>query len=466
MSGPARASTGSAVTLAAEVRHGHVSAVDVAESTLAAIANRDTELNCFTDVYEDRAFHDARRVDTAVAGGKDPGPLAGVPFAVKSLFQVEGARTKAGSVIENQRSPASEDAAVVTRLRDAGAVLVGATNMDEYAHGFTTENAHYGTTRNPRDRERIAGGSSGGSAAAVAAELVLLALGSDTNGSIRVPASLCGVFGIKPTFGRVSRAGSVLFVTSLDHVGSFARSTADLAASYDALAGFDPADPVSTDRVVELCAPVLGQGVEGLRLAVVGDHFHRVADGNATEAVQKVAAALDVDREVVLAGSRRACAAASVITSAEAGQRHATALRIRAADYDPNVRPGLLAGMLLPALPYLAAQRFRSWYREQVREVFRDVDVLVTATTPCVAPMIGQRTMDVDGEELLVGMSLGLLTQPWSLLGLPALSVPLTGPDDLPIGVQLVAPPFREVSLFRTAAALEAAGVLAVPGAR
>jgi len=445
--------------MAARVRAGESTAIELVAQALADIAARDGNLNSVTDVYEDRALDDARRVDRVIETGADPGPLAGVPFAVKNLFDVAGNRTRAGSVIELDRSPALTDAAAVRRLRDAGAVVVAATNMDEYAHGFTTENAHAGTTRNPHDLRRIAGGSSGGSAAAVAAGLVPLALGTDTNGSIRVPASLCGTFGLKPTFGRVSRAGTVLFVTSLDHVGPIARTAADLATAYDALACFDPEDPMSSDRPVEPCTPVLGHGTDGLRIAVAVGHFETVADDTAQDAVYRAGQALGVERDVLVDRSHQACAAASVITSAEAGQRHLVQLRARAADYDPAVRRGLLAGALLPAADYLAAQRLRAEYREVVRRIFEDVDVLLTATTPCSAPLIGQRTMDVGGEQLLVGMSLGLLAQPWALIGLPALSVPMTGRDGLPIGVQLVAAPYRETSLFRVAAALEEDGV-------
>ncbi len=456
--------TSTALELAATVRGGKMTAMELVSRSLADISARNGALNSVTDVYSERALDDAAQVDRDIASGKDPGPLAGVPFAVKNLFDVAGSRTRAGSVIELDRPPAATDAEAVRRLCRAGAIVVAATNMDEYAHGFTTENSHSGTTRNPADLRRLAGGSSGGSAAAVAGGLVPLALGSDTNGSIRVPSSLCGTFGLKPTFGRVSRAGTVLFVTSLDHVGPIARSAADLAVAFDALAGHDASDPVSSDLPGEPCSEVLGRGTDGLRLGMAVGHFDETADASAQEVVRQAAQALGVDREVVVPRSREACAAASVITSAEAGQRHLDQLRVRAADYDPAVRPGLIAGALVPAAHYLAAQRLRAEYRSVVDEVFRDVDVLLTATTPCSAPMIGQRTMDVRGEQLLIGMSMGLLAQPWALVGLPAMSVPMTGADGLPLGVQIVAAPYREAALFRVAAALEAAGVAVAAG--
>lgn len=443
--------------IAACVRRGEVSAVEVATAALGDIADRDGLLRSCTDVLEERALGDARRVDAAVAAGEDPGPLAGVPFAVKNLFEVEGIATRAGSRIELDRGPARVDAAAVARLRLAGAVLVATTNTDEYAHGLTTENTHYGTTRNPHDPERIAGGSSGGSAAAVAAGLVPFTLGSDTNGSVRVPASLCGTFGLKPTFGRVSRAGTVPFVGSLDHVGPFAGTAAGLASVYDVLVDGGGL-PAGAQRA-GAAAPA--RGIDGLRMAVASGHFLRVADKDARAAVEQVAGVLGIDRQLTVAGSDAACAAAHVITAAEGAQRHARALRSRPRDFDPRVRPGLMAGLLLPAEAYLDARRFRRWYREVAAKAFADVDVLITATTPCAAPRIGEERMAVAGEEHLVGMSLGLLTQPWSLVGFPALSVPARGAGRLPLGVQLVAAPGRDAVLLRVAAALEEAGVLA-----
>lgn len=454
--------TTTAAEVAAGVRNGATTAVEVATATLGDIADRDGVIRSCIDLLEERALCDARRVDAALAAGDDPGPLAGVPFAVKNLFEVEGIATRAGSRIELDRGPAAADADAVARLRRAGAVLVATTNTDEYAHGLTTENTHYGTTRNPHDLERIAGGSSGGSAAAVAAGLVPVALGSDTNGSVRVPSSLCGTFGLKPTFGRVSRGGTVPFVASLDHVGLLAGTIADVALVYDVLVGRSRAADGAGDAAAdapETGTDALAPGVDGLRIAVAAGHFLRVADEEAAAAVQRVVDVLGVERRVNVPRSDAACAAAHVITAAEGAQGHARDLRSRPRDFDPRVRPGLMAGLLLPAEAYLTAQRFRRWYRAAAAAVFADVDVLISASTPCAAPWIGQDRMTVAGEEHLVGMSLGLLTQPWSLVGFPALSVPVRG-GRLPLGAQLIAGPGREVELFRVAAALEEAGVL------
>jgi aspartyl-tRNA(Asn)/glutamyl-tRNA(Gln) amidotransferase subunit A len=449
--------------IAADVRAGRVTAEKMTETTLARIAERDPAINCFTAVTAERALADARRIDAIIASGGDPGPLAGVPFAVKNLFDVQGLTTLAGSMINRERPAAARDAAAIRALARAGAVLVGALNMDEYAFGFTTENTHYGPTRNPHDRERMAGGSSGGSAAAVAAGLVPLALGSDTNGSIRVPAAFCGVFALKPTYGRVSRAGAALFATSFDHVGPIARSTRDLALAFEALQGYDADDPVSSTGPPSPCLPELDAGPEGLRLAVAGGDFREAGDAEVFAAVDRVAAALGVSRRVTIPETPRARAAAMLITASEGANLHLDDLRTRAAEFDPNTRDMFLAGAFVPAAAYVQAQRFRAWYRERLREVFREIDVLITPTTPCAAPRIGEGRRDFGAGEIWLRPHLGVYTRPFSFVGLPALTVPVPRPGALPLGVQLVAAPFAETSLFRVARRLEADGLVAAP---
>jgi AtzE family amidohydrolase len=453
-----------AVEIADAVRARRTSAREVATAALAEIEARDGTLNCFTHVARDQALADAARVDRLIADGRDPGPLAGVPFGAKNLFDVAGVTTLAGSRINAERPPAQRDAAAVAALRRAGAVLVGCQNMDEYAHGFTTENTHYGPTRNPHDPERVAGGSSGGSAAAVAAGLVPLSLGSDTNGSIRGPAALCGVFGLKPTYGRVSRTGVALFAASLDHVGPFARSVRDLAVAFDALQGPDPTDPVCADRPAEPCARELDRGVDDLRIAVADGYFARLAEPAALAAVERVARALKATRRVAIPEALRARAAAMVITASEGAQLHLDDLKRRPADFDPLTRDRFRSGALLPAILYVQAQRFRTWFRERVREVFRDVDVVLTPTTPYGAPRIGApRATTVDGIEVMTRGHLGVFTSPLSFVGVPVMSVPVADAGPLPLGVQLVAAPFMEARLFRIAARLEADGVVAAP---
>ncbi len=342
-----------ASALAASVRGGEHSALAVVHATLARIAARNGAINAFTAVTRDRALTEAAAVDAALAAGRDPGPLAGVPFAVKNLYDVAGLPTVAGSQIDRDRTPAVRDAALVRRLSSAGAILVGALNMDEYAFGFSTENSHYGATRNPHDVMRIAGGSSGGSAAAVAASMVPLTLGSDTNGSIRVPAALCGVFGLKPTYGRLSRAGLRLFAASLDHGGPFARSVDDLALAYDVLQGPDAEDPACNTRPAEPARPVLHQGLDGIRLAVADGHFTRQGVPEVFAATEHVASALGASRRVELPGAGLARAAAMIVTSVEGAELHLPDLIARAAAFDPMTRARFLAGALVPGAWYI-----------------------------------------------------------------------------------------------------------------
>ncbi len=429
-----------------------VSARQTVLDTLDRIA-AGSGFNAFTEVLADRALARAALVDRGAVGG----PLAGVPFAVKNLFDVAGLPTRAGSAINRAQPPATEDAHSIRRLEVAGAILVGTLNMGEYAYDFTGENSHDGACRNPHDPARMTGGSSSGSGAAVAAGLVPIALGSDTNGSIRVPASLCGVFGLKPTYGRLSRAGTFPFVSSLDHVGPLARSAADLVLSYNAMQGWDPADPVCADRPAE---PVQATGIEGLRIAIAGGYFQEYAGPEAWAAVQSVATALGVSARVELPEAGRARAAAYVITTVEGAALHLDRLRAQPEGFDPDVRDRLIAGAMVPGAYYARAQRFRRWYRDQVLQVFGSVDAILAPATPCPAPLIGQKTMRLGAETVPVRASLGALTQPISFIGLPVAAVPVPGAG-LPVGVQVIAAPWREDVALRIACHLESRGAAA-----
>lgn len=448
-----------ALSIADAVREGKVSAVDVTEAALKRIAARDNDLNCFTSVTAESAMHSAARIDGEIAQGNYRGMLAGVLFAVKNLFDVAGLTTLAGSKINAENPPAIQDATAVARLKQAGAVLVGTLNMDEYAYGFVTENSHYGATRNPHDLSRVAGGSSGGSAAAVAAGLVPLTLGSDTNGSIRVPAAFCGIFGLKPTYGRLSRAGVALFSSSFDHIGPFASSVRDIATVFDVLQGEDDRDPICTKRP---CVETrnLTPNIDNLRIAIADDYFLKGANPEALAAVEQVARALDVRDYITIPEAHRARAAAFVISASEGANLHLEKLRERPQDFDPATRDRFLAGALIPSSWYIQAQRFRKWYRDRVREIFQKVDVIIAPTTPCPAPLIGQETMILDGEEILVRPHLGLYTQPLSFIGLPVLSVPIQQQNGLPLGAQLIAAPYNEALILQVASVLEAKGIV------
>ncbi|HEY1982667.1 MAG TPA: AtzE family amidohydrolase [Xanthobacteraceae bacterium] len=449
----------SAADIADAVASGRRSAQDVVEATVARIRERDPVLNSFTAVTEDRALLRAQAIDDARARGEPVGPLAGVPFAVKNLFDVAGLPTLAGSKINRDLPPSTRDATLIERLEAAGAILVGALNMGEYAYDFTGENIHDGPSRNPHDINRMTGGSSGGSGAAVGGALVPLALGSDTNGSIRVPASLCGIFGLKPTYGRLSRARTFPFVSSFDHLGPFARTAYDLALAYDAMQGFDAADPVCAERPAEPVTPLLERGADGLRVAVASGYF-KCKSGEACYAIDRVAAALGANRDIEFPQAERARAAAFIITATEGASLHLDRLRARAADYDPAVRDRLIAGAMAPASLIVKAQKFRRWYREQVLKLFDEVDVILAPATPCTAPRIGQQMFTHGETEMPVRANLGIYTQPISFIGLPVVAVPVPLMP-LPIGVQIIAAPWREDVALRVAHALEANGVVA-----
>lgn len=451
--------------IAAAVRDGTASALQVAEGALARIAERDGQLNSFTAVTRERALAAARALDAARASGEALGPLAGVPFAVKNLFDVAGLTTLAGSKINRDHAPAGADATLITQMEAAGAVLVGALNMGEYAYDFTGENMHDGASRNPHDLERMTGGSSGGSGGAVAGGLVPIALGSDTNGSIRVPASLCGLFGLKPTYGRLSRARTFPFVASLDHLGPIARSTRDLALAYDAMQGGDADDPVCSKRQPEPALAALDGGVRGLRIAVAGGYFRRGASPEAMKAVDRVAKALGATRVVEFPEAARARAAAFVITTTEGAALHLERLRTRARDFEPVVRDRLLSGAMVPASLVVQAHKFRRWVRDEVARLFDSVDAILAPATPCTAPLLGQQTLVLDGIEMPLRPNVGIFTQPISFIGLPVVAAPIPL-KPMPIGVQIIAAPWREDIALRIAQVLETEKIAVAPQPR
>lgn len=450
-----------AVDIAGGVRAGRFTARQVAEAHLARIAAHDGRIGAFTAVTAERALAEADAVDARRRGGAPLGPLAGVPYAVKNLFDIAGLPTLAGSRINRDHAPAVRDAFLIRRLAAADAVLLGALNMGEYAYDFTGENAHDGPSRNPHDPGHMTGGSSGGSGAAPAAGFVPVALGSDTNGSIRVPSSLCGLFGFKPTYGRLSRAGTFPFVASLDHLGPLARSTADCAAFHDAMTGFDADDPACQPRPATPLLPETERGIAGLRIGRAGGYFSRMQHPAAGEALDRVAAALGAGTvEVPMAEEARA--AAFLITMSEGGTLHLPRLRERPQDFDPETRDRLMAGALLPAAWVAHAQKLRRAYQAAILDLFRDVDVILAPATPTRAPSIGQKMFELDGQPVPVRANLGLFTQPFSFVGLPVMAVPVwTDGERLPIGVQVVAPPWREDIAVRVAAHVERTGIAA-----
>jgi AtzE family amidohydrolase len=456
---------GSAAGIVQQISQGARTAASVLAETKALIHARNPGLNCFTATTFERAEREAAAIDALQAQGRALPPLAGVPYAVKNLFDIEGMVTLAGAKVNASNAPAAADATIVARMQRAGAVLVGALNMEELAYGFVTENPHYGTTRNPHDHSRAAGGSSGGSAAAVGAGMVPISLGSDTSGSIRVPASLCGVFGLKPTYGRLPRSGTFPFVNSFDHVGPMGRSVSDLALSYDAMQGPDPQDPACAQRAIE---PVAAASAlpPGIRIGILGGWFHEWADPTARRAVQLVAAALGATDWTELKGAEAARAAAYIITGAEGGALHRPRLIEQYEDFGPASRARLVAGSLIPASWVVQAQRIRQQVYREAIELFKRFDLLLAAAAPVVAPRVGQETLVINERSIPTKAGLGVLTQPISCIGLPVCTVPVwPGNDerpnakDLPLGVQLIGAPWREDLCLGAARALEQAGI-------
>jgi aspartyl-tRNA(Asn)/glutamyl-tRNA(Gln) amidotransferase subunit A len=414
---------------------------DALTSVLMAI-QRDKGLNAFTRVLADQAMADARALELRVQTGGIPGPLAGVPFAVKDLFDVAGRTTTAGAQMRLDEPAAMRDAEAVARLKRADAILVGTLNMDEYAYGFATVNAHFGTTHNPHDPERLAGGSSGGSAAAVAAGLVPLSLGSDTNGSIRVPASLCGVWGMRPAMGGLPLDGVFPFVHELDTIGPFTRTIGDLK------------------RVYEVLAHVHLEAFEGpVRAARLGGFFEQGASPEAISAVDTVMAALQSDDRLVLPEAEAARSAAFLITANHGGKLHRNTLRDRAMEYDPAVRDRLLAGLLLPEETVVKALDFAGVWRTKVAGALSRYDLLIAPSTPVTAPRIDEGTIIMDGKPVSARANLGIYAQSIGLAGPVVVSAPVVR-NGLPIGVQVIAAPGREVMLFATLQKLEDQGVL------
>jgi aspartyl-tRNA(Asn)/glutamyl-tRNA(Gln) amidotransferase subunit A len=429
-----------AIDIAADVRAGRISAIETVEACLAALAVDD--LVAVTRVLAERARAEAAAVDAAVAAGRDPGPLAGVPYGVKDLFDVRGLPTTAGSALYADAPPAREDAEAIRRLHAAGAVLVATLNMDEFAYGFATINARHGTTRNPHDRSRLAGGSSGGSAAAVAAGWLPFSLGSDTNGSIRVPASLTGVYGIKATHGALPMAGVFPFATSFDDIGPFTTSVADMACVWDVLNGGGASDDQATFRV-----------------ALLGGRFRENVDPGHLTAMAAIAPEAPV---IELPDIARARSAAFIITAYEGGRLHRDALARDAMAFDPQVRDRLIAGALLPDALYREAQAFRAAFKQRVADLIAPYDILLAPATPCVAPAIADPRITVDGALSPARADLGIHSQPISFLGLPSLAVPIRRPGRLPLGLQVIGQAGSERALFRFAAMLEDRGSIGV----
>lgn len=438
----------SAIRMAAQVRSGDLTATALATTAFARAEALGPARSGFTRLLRRRALARAAAVDKLVEAGIDPGPLAGVPFGVADLFDVAGEITTAGSRTRRNAAFASRDARAIALLEAAGAVLVGTQNMDEFGYGFVTMNAHYGTTLNPHDLTRVAGGAAGGSAVAVATGVVPISLAFDTNGSLRVPAGLTGVIGLKPTYGDLPREGMYPFVESLDVVGALGRDLDDVALVRTIL----------RDGAPERQETLRGEISFGRLMSWFDDNISEEMRGPLDAFWNRLGRV-----SFELPHSEIARAAASVIIAAEGASLHRPTLEADPMQLEPPVRDRMLAGLLLPSDDYLAAQRFRSWIQARLRRQFELADVLFTPAAPGFAPLIADPVMTFEGKLIPARSHLGIYTQPISLMGLPALVLPLAGDFAMPLGIQLISAAGHEPLLFRAARQLIDKGLCAVP---
>jgi len=443
---------------AAALRARTVSAAELADAALGRITKLQERLNAFITVTEERARERARQADEELARGVDRGPLHGIPVAVKDVFCTRGIRTTCGSKLFADFVP-DRDAAVVEKLEAAGAVPLGKTNMHELAYGITSGNPHFGAVRNPWDTERIPGGSSGGSGAAVAGGMVFAAMGSDTGGSIRIPASFCGTAGLKPTFGRVSRYGVMPLDFSLDHMGPMTRSVRDAALVLNAIAGYDARDDTSSRKPVEDYLPGVDASIRGLRIGLPENFYFDRLHPEVDRAVRRMAElAEELGARVVPVRVPDMAAVnlvGRVILLSEASALMGRHLD-RREEFGADVLALLDQGRLMPATDYINAQRLRRMMQQEFQCVWKQADLLLTPATPTTAPRIGQTTVEIDGEMEDARLASTRLVRGINVLGLPALSMPCGfSSEGLSVGLQIIGRPFEEELILRAGAALE-----------
>lgn len=431
--------------IAHHIRNKRYSAQEVVSHYLEMIERYDVSMNSVTRFLKDRALYAATKVDALIAEGKDPGPLVGVPFGVKDLFDVKGEVTTAGSKLLSQNNPANQDAKVIQRLCAAGAIPVATLNMDEFAYGFVTDNEHHGMTHNPHDFSRFAGGSSGGSAASVGGGILSFSLGSDTNGSIRVPASFCGVWGIRPTYGVLPMQGVYPFAESFDTIGPFCQTIEDLKTVFNVMA--------------EVTTNTFFPSISSLRIGQLEGWFERDVDQDILDVIQEVVRCFSKQGKIDLPYIEQVRAASYLMTASEGGKLHLPHLRAQPMEYDPATRERLMAGALLPVSSYLKAQEIQSWFQQYLDNIFTEYDLLIAPAVGSIAPKIDNPVVFVDGKSVSARVNLGIYTQPFSMSHCPVLSVPIHRDGKLPVGLQLIAKPHQEQLLFAVGSLLEKKGI-------
>ena len=438
-----------------------LSPVELVAAHLERIEQTDEQLNSFITLLGDDATAAAARAESEIQGDNYRGAMHGIPIGLKDLYYTKGIRTTVGSKIMRDFVP-GYDAAVTERFRDAGAILMGKLQMHEFALGATSENPHDGPARNPWDTTCITGGSSGGSGSAVASGQCMAALGSDTGGSIRIPASACGIVGHKPTFGRVSRRGVFPLANSLDTVGPMTRDVKDAAIVMNAIAGYDERDQSSADKPDEDFTRLLGRDISGLRIGIPQDYFYDMIDDEVTAAVQNAARVLEGlgahVEECSIPALNDSISISGTILLTEAAEIHLDNLRERADDFGSDVRGRLEEGAMTPAVSYIAAQRARTEFNRKIAEAMQTYDILLAPTTALGVPKLGDRVVDVGGVQEAKLAIMPRLTRPHNICGIPTVSVPCGFTSEgLPIGMQLAARPFEDALALQVAYAYEQA---------
>lgn len=440
------------------IKGGEVSPVEVTQAVLENVSRHDDTLKAYIEVYRDDAVAAARNAASEIAAGRYRGPLHGIPMGIKDNIYFAGRVTTMGSKIHGDFISES-NASVVDRLYDAGVVFLGKLNMHEYALGGTTDNQFHGTCRNPWDLTMSPGGSSGGSGSALASNMTIAALGTDTSGSIRIPAGLCGIVGFKPTYGRVSRFGCFPEAWTLDHIGPMTRTVTDAAIVLDAISGYDPRDPGSLNLPPTRTAEHLASDLDGVVIGIEEDFFFTDVDDEIARCVRKATEDLR-SRGATIKSIRipalRDCEwALTIIDTSETSTVHHANLRDRPEDYSDDVRLLLECGELPSAVDYLEAQQIRRHLRSEIQRVFDDVDVLVGPTLPTRTPLIGKSTAIINGRDVEAIESLMRLVGPASLLGLPCLSVPCGIAANMPVGLQVIGPALGEQKVLDVGHVLE-----------
>ncbi len=440
-----------------------VSPVEVTNLFLERIESVGKQTNAFITVMAEEALSASRQAEHEIASGRYRGPLHGVPVGLKDLYYTKGVRTTGGSKIKEWAEfVPQEDSTVARKLKEAGAIIIGKLNMHEFAAGGTNENPHYGPSRNPWDLERMTGGSSGGSGAAVAASLCTAAMGSDTGGSVRIPSSLCSIVGLKPTFGRISCFGVIPLSWSMDHPGPMTKTAEDAAIVMNAISGYDPKDASTADVPVPDFTESLEKDITGIKVGIPNAYFFDGLDDQVREAVGQAINVLGelgaTSEDISFRHIEYSPHLRNTISMVESATYHERLTKAHAEELTPNVRDRLELGLLIPASYYIKSQRARSVIREDFIQAMKKVDVLVTPTMAITAPRLGQETVTIEGREEQVLEHIGRFSRPFNQAGLPACTVPCGFTSEgLPIGLQIVGKAFDEAMVLRVAHAYQQA---------